>query len=221
MRFAPEKDHGANAGLQAARDFLEPVKAQFPWITYSDLWTLAGVCAIQEMGGPDVPWRPGRQDRDVSFCTPDGRLPDGSKNQDHLRAIFYRMGFNDQEIVALAGAHALGRCHPDRSGFDGPWTFSPITFTNDYYKLLTEEKWEWKKWNGPKQYTDKSTHTLMMLPTDYSLIQDKSFKKYVDLYAKDQNVFFQDFSKALCKLFELGVPFTSNEDARHVFKRTE
>lgn len=24
------------------------------------------------------------------------------------------MGFNDQEIVALAGAHALGRCHPDR-----------------------------------------------------------------------------------------------------------
>jgi cytochrome c peroxidase len=26
MRFAPESDHGANAGLVAARDFLEPVK---------------------------------------------------------------------------------------------------------------------------------------------------------------------------------------------------
>lgn len=26
MRFDPEKDHGANAGLAAARDFLEPVK---------------------------------------------------------------------------------------------------------------------------------------------------------------------------------------------------
>lgn len=26
MRFAPEGDHGANAGLRAARDFLEPVK---------------------------------------------------------------------------------------------------------------------------------------------------------------------------------------------------
>lgn len=25
MRFAPEGDHGANAGLKAARDFLEPV----------------------------------------------------------------------------------------------------------------------------------------------------------------------------------------------------
>lgn len=26
-------------------------------------------------------------------------------------------GFNDQEIVALSGAHALGRCHADRSGY--------------------------------------------------------------------------------------------------------
>ena len=27
------------------------------------------------------------------------------------------MGFNDQEIVALSGAHSLGRCHPDASGY--------------------------------------------------------------------------------------------------------
>jgi hypothetical protein len=46
-----------------------------------------------------------------------------------------------QEIVALSGAHALGRCHRRHSGFDGPWTHSPITFSNDYFKLLLEEKW--------------------------------------------------------------------------------
>lgn len=124
---------------------------KFPWITYSDLWILGGVAAIQEMQGPIIPYRPGRSDRDVSFCTPDGRLPDATKGSDHLRNIFNRMGFNDQEIVALSGAHALGRCHTDRSGFDGPWTFSPTVLTNDYYRLLVEEKWQWKKWNGPKQ----------------------------------------------------------------------
>lgn len=221
MRFPPEGDHGANAGLKAARDFLAPIKEQFPWITYSDLWTLAAACAIQEMGGPDIPWRPGRQDRDVSYCTPDGRLPDASKEQSHLRAIFGRMGFNDQEIVALSGAHALGRCHTDRSGFDGPWTFSPITLTNDYYKLLVEEKWNWKKWQGPKQYEDVKTKTLMMLPTDMALVKDKSFKGWVDKYAADQNLFFKDFSYVVMRLFELGVPFTVGEDARHVFKRTE
>ena len=28
MRFAPEGDHSANAGLKAARDFLEPIKGK-------------------------------------------------------------------------------------------------------------------------------------------------------------------------------------------------
>jgi catalase (peroxidase I) len=40
---------------------------------------------------------------------PDGRLPDAAQGAQHVRDIFYRMGFNDQEIVALLGAHALGR----------------------------------------------------------------------------------------------------------------
>lgn len=47
------------------------------------------------------------------------RLPDGALGADHIREVFGRMGFSDQEIVALSGAHALGRCHSDRSGFDG------------------------------------------------------------------------------------------------------
>ncbi len=152
MRFAPESDHGANAGLKVARDTLEQVKQKHPWISYSDLWILSAICAVQEMGGPKIPYRPGRSDKDMSACTPDGRLPDAAKEHDHLRAIFGRMGFNDQEIVALAGAHAVGRCHTDRSGFDGPWTFSPTFFTNDYYKLLMNEKWGERKWNGPKQF---------------------------------------------------------------------
>ncbi|KAK4182632.1 putative mitochondrial cytochrome c peroxidase precursor [Podospora australis] len=217
MRFSPEADHGANAGLKAARDFLEPVKAKFPWITYSDLWILGGVCAIQEMMGPSIPYRAGRQDRDVAACTPDGRLPDAAQAHDHLRNIFYRMGFNDQEIVALAGAHALGRCHTDRSGYSGPWTFSPTVLTNDYFKLLVEEKWQWKKWNGPKQYEDKKTQTLMMLPADMALIQDKKFKEWVVKYAKDNDLFFKDFSAVCTKLFELGVPFAEGTE-RWVFK---
>jgi cytochrome c peroxidase len=49
MRFSPESDHGANVGLNHAREKLEPIKKQNPDISYSDLWSLAGVCAIQEM----------------------------------------------------------------------------------------------------------------------------------------------------------------------------
>jgi cytochrome c peroxidase len=206
MRFEPEALHGANNGLNVARDLMQKIKEKYPWISYGDLWTLGGVAAIQEMDGPTIPWRPGRIDGVAAQATPDGRLPDASQGSDHLRNIFGRMGFNDQEIVALSGAHALGRCHADRSGFEGPWTFSPITLTNDYYKLLFDEKWVWRKWNGPKQLQDKKTSSLMMLPTDYVLTQDKSFKKYAKAYAEDQDLFFKDFSAVVAKLFELGVP---------------
>ena len=41
MRFSPECNWGANAGLKIARDFLEPIKKKYG-ITYADLWTLAG-----------------------------------------------------------------------------------------------------------------------------------------------------------------------------------
>ncbi|CAE6482608.1 unnamed protein product [Rhizoctonia solani] len=206
MRFEPEALHGANNGLNIARAKMEEVKKEFPWISYGDLWTLGGVAALQEMDGPKIPWRPGRIDGYAKDATPDGRLPDATQGADHLRNIFYRMGFNDQEIVALSGAHALGRCHRDRSGFDGPWTFSPTTLTNEYYKLLLNEKWQWRKWDGPKQLEDKTTKSLMMLPTDMVLVQDKKFKPWVQKYAESQDAFFKDFSDAVVRLFEVGVP---------------
>lgn len=52
------------------------------------------------------------------------------------------MGFNDQEIVALSGAHAIGMCHGDRSGFIGPWTMSPLAFDNQFFLNLVNMKWE-------------------------------------------------------------------------------
>lgn len=167
--------------------------------------------AIEEMGGPTIPWRPGRSDApDGGHCTPDGRLPDGDKGPSHLRDIFYRMGFNDQEIVALAGAHTLGRCHADRSGWINPWTRAPTTFSNLFFEELLNTKWRKKKNFTPMQYEDP-TGELMMLPTDLALVQDRKFRKYVELYAKDQDKFFEDFAAAFSKLLELGVKFPQVE----------
>ena len=52
MRYEAEGGDPANAGLQHARVFLEPIKEKHSWITYADLWTLAGVVAIEQMSGP-------------------------------------------------------------------------------------------------------------------------------------------------------------------------
>lgn len=40
-----------------------------------------------------------------------------------------------------------------------------------------------------------------------ALLQDAEFKKYVQLYAKDEELFFSDFAAAFSKLLELGVKF--------------
>lgn len=57
------------------------------------------------------------------------------------------------------------------------------------------------------QLEDKTTKTLMMLPTDMALVSDKQFKQHVQKYANDEALFFKDFSAVIVKLFELGVPF--------------
>jgi len=207
MRFAPEANFGANAGLANARARLEKIKSKYPGLSYADLWTLAGVVAIEEMGGPTISWRPGRSDKpDGKSCPPDGRLPDASKGPPHVREIFSRMGFSDQEMVALIGAHAVGRCHTDRSGYTGPWTNSPTYFSNDFYVQLLERKWTPKKWSGPKQFEDESGE-LMMTPADLAFIEDPAFKKWVEVYAKDEGKWHQDFANAFSKMLELGVKF--------------
>lgn len=222
MRFKPECNHGGNAGLHHARNLLEPVFERYAGagITHADLYVFAGSVAIEAMGGPSLPFRTGRSDANGpaspssdSRFSPDGRLPDGDgrgiRPGDHVRDIFYRMGFNDREIVALSGAHGLGRCHTDRSGFWGPWTRAPTTFSNEYFRVLEELKWSkkmthnGKKWTGPEQYEDE-TGELMMLPTDIAMVWDPEFRKFVKMYKDDEELYFKDFANAWVKLTELG-----------------
>jgi len=211
IRFKEELAHGGNAGLDKAVARLEPIKKRHPDVSWADLIAFVGVVAIEEMGGPKLKFSYGRVDEmDPKAVTPDGRLPDadkgdgpGPKTRQGLRDVFYRMGFDDREIVALSGAHALGRCHADASGYVGPWSGTPLLFNNSYFVLLKGLKWEPNPDAKKFQYKDPSGN-LMMLPSDIALIEDADFKKYVDVYAKSQKVFFEDFAAAFEKLETLG-----------------
>jgi len=219
MHFAPEITDGANKGLSISRDMLHLVKVNHPEISYADLWTFAGSVAVEFLGGPKVPHTFCRVDYNDDSHTPEnGRLPDAKQGAEHLRAVFYRMGFNDQEIVALSGAHTLGRCHLVRSGFDGPWTRNPLKFDNEYFKNLIELDWKIKEWDGPVQFVDVATEELMMLPTDIALKTDPEFRKYAELYADSEEKFFEDFAAAFGKLLSLGCPEKIVEDVSDIDK---
>jgi catalase (peroxidase I) len=53
------------------------------------------------------------------------------------------------------------------------------------------------------QFEDPSGK-LMMLPSDLALVQDKNFRPFVQMYAKDNALFVKDFTAAYTKLTELG-----------------
>lgn len=207
MRFEPESTDGANNGLDIMRNMLKGVEG----LSTADTWALAGAYAVEFTGGPKVPVATGRVDYpDGSKCPNNGRLPDATQGAQHLRDVFYRMGFNDQEIVALSGAHTLGRCHRVRSGFDGPWTTKPLVFDNEYFTNILDLEWKEVEIpeTGRKQFVDVATGKLMMLPTDLALKTDPEFLKWTTAYAKDQNLFFKDFSAAFSKLIHLGTGLT-------------
>jgi hypothetical protein len=118
-------------GLSIIRDLLHPIHVRNPNLSQADLWTLAGASAVEFLGGPAVPHKLGRTDAPLGAATPpNGRLPDASQGAQvsfvpqrvsrafysncdrvalfvcltfiqHLRDVFYRMGFNDKDIVAL------------------------------------------------------------------------------------------------------------------------
>lgn len=210
MRFKKEQGDPENGGLLLGMQYLESIREKFPDISHGDLYTLGGVVGIQEMGGPKIAWRPGRVDLPEEVTPPYHRLPDGAQTTgSYLRSVFTdRLGFTDKELVVLIGVgHAVGRCHTKNSGFDGPWTFSPTTISNEFFKLLLSEDWQFKKWDGKKQYEDQGSHSLMMLPTDMVLKQDSKMKQYVEEYAKDEDKCMKDFADAFSKLLERGIKF--------------
>ncbi|XP_071702907.1 probable L-ascorbate peroxidase 6, chloroplastic/mitochondrial isoform X2 [Rutidosis leptorrhynchoides] len=214
LRFEVEQKHAANAGLVNALKLLQPIKDKYTGVTYADLFQLASATAVEEAGGPKIPMKYGRVDvTGPEQCPEEGRLPDAGPPSpaSHLRDVFYRMGLSDKDIVALSGAHTLGRSRPERSGWgkpetkytkEGPgapggqsWTVKWLRFDNSYFKDIKERRDE----------------DLLVLPTDAALFEDPSFKVYAEKYAEDEKAFFDDYAEAHAKLSNLGAKFDPAE----------
>lgn len=240
IRFDPEIQHGANAGLQSAHNLLLPIKEAFPSVSFADLYQMASARAIETASGPSLGIRYGRVDvTSPEDCSPEGNLPDAeagpeghyggpggtastqdAKPQGHLRKVFYRMGLDDEAIVALSGAHTLGRAYKDRSGLgkestkftdgsrkqqfadgeDAPytpggssWTPEFLIFDNSYFQILSDEN---------------ADEELLKLSSDRSVFEDEDFCKYAETFRDDKEAFFEAYARAHFQLSELGAKFS-------------
>lgn len=190
IRFNKELSHAANSGLPRANSIINNFKNMFPDVSYADLIQIGGYAAIEFAGGPAIPFRFGRVDAQTDAeCVPEGRLPDSHADVDGLRGTFYKMGFNDEDIVTLSGAHSLGRAHPQFSGFDGPWTSDERIFNNHYFVELTDAV---------------PDADLLRMPSDSTLLTNPDMNACVFSFANDQNLFFQKYADVQRRLSELG-----------------
>lgn len=188
-----ETDHN---GLPSVRAVVDPVCTKHSsYLSRADCWVLAGNVAIAAAGGQVIPFRFGRVDcDDESLYSDKGLLPSakpGGNPWTHVSSIFHdRGGLSVREIVALLGAHSLGRPSSDansNSGFSAlPWVAGPQnnlqnpggdTLTTKYYSSIVGIPWtksttktgEWLH-NRPN---DESPDALM-LDTDMALAIDVS-----------------------------------------------
>lgn len=243
IRFAPEMDMGANAGLAKAKAYLDKIADKYPDISWADLIQLASAIAVEMAGGPKINMKYGR----VAVTGPEGcvgpasregfagnaGLPDAkppfgcgaTSAAEHLRNVFTKkMGFTDQEIVALSGAHTIGRAFKERSG-TCPFGYgeqAASKYTKGDCKVRADgapgcgmvggAAWtkNWLTFDNSYFSDYKTSDTdpdLLWFPTDTALHTDPGFKPAFDLYAKDQAAFFKDYAAAHKKLSELGAKF--------------
>jgi len=193
-----------NSGLEAASEFIQRMKAQMPELSYADLIALAAVVAVRICDGPQIRIAMGRSDSTVASTLP---LPQRFDTIDTLLQRFESVGLSARDMVALFGAHSLGKSEA------GTFTPDPFKFDNSYYVSLLRNQQQNKEQQNKEQQNKVNTGQNLcqrdgMLPSDIALLQLPELRKWVIQYAADQQMFFGDFSNALQKMLNLGGNFS-------------
>jgi hypothetical protein len=146
-----------NNGLQEIVGQLTASRAPFASIiSAADFWVLAAQLAIQFSSTPaaggaraqGVPASPGalvlpfvHGRVDAATCNDVGLLPGAGFTWAQSAALFGSVGLSVTNVVALFGAHALGRAEFKNSGFHGGWTTTQSSFTVAYYSQMLGIPW--------------------------------------------------------------------------------
>jgi catalase-peroxidase len=86
------------------------------------------------------------------------------------------------------------------SGFEGPWTTTPLKWSNQYFSNLLKFNWTLELSPAKHQQfipTDRDApQGIMMLVSDLSLIKHDFYKKYVEEFARNLSSLEYEFSHA-------------------------
>ncbi|EEF43869.1 Peroxidase 63 precursor, putative [Ricinus communis] len=173
-------------------------------------------CAV-ELGGPYIPLKTGRRDgRKSRADVLEQYLPDHNESISVVLERFSAMGIDTPGVVALLGAHSVGRTHCVKLVHRLYPEVDPVLNPNHVEHMLYKCP---DAIPDPKavQYVRNDRGTPMILDNNYyrnildnkgllivdhQLATDKRTKPYVKKMAKSQEYFFKEFSRAITILSE-------------------
>lgn len=133
---------------------------------------------------------------DVKHCevVGTGRLPGSERAATEIETyIMKKFNMNARHAVALLGAHTLGRCDKNNSGYNSTWKDRGDLFTTAYFKLLLVGQWKRAQMVSPhdKSMLFQWNHVsnsdreqwAMMLASDMQLVYA------IDPQKRDQEAF--------------------------------
>lgn len=189
---------------------------------------------VKQTGGPFYQVKLGRKDSlasDVTHVEPN--LPRTNTSINNIIPMFVTKGFTIRDMVALTGGgHTIGFAHCNEFssrifGYSKTADVDPglhpkfaerlrvlcANYTTNpgmaaFLDPITANKFD-------NMYFQNLLRGLGLLASDHVLVTDPRTKPIVEMYAKDQEVFFKDFARAMEKLSMYGVKTGKQGEVRH------
>ncbi|KAL0874066.1 hypothetical protein Bca101_023771 [Brassica carinata] len=187
-------------------------------VSCADILAMAARDSVVVSGGPSWDVEVGRKDgRTASKQAATTSLPSPNSTVPILISIFQKLGLSQTDMVALSGAHTLGkakctsftaRLQPLQTGqpanhgdnLEFLESLQQLCSTVDTSVAITQLDLV-----TPSTFDNQYYVNLLsgegLLPSDQALVvQDPGTREIVETYAADQTVFFEDFKNAMVKM---------------------
>lgn len=187
-------------------------------VSCSDVLAQATRDLIAIAGGPSYNVQLGRKDSLVSKSSEvEGNIPKANQTIDEMIKLFTSKGFTIQEMVALYGGRTIGFSNCKEFS-DRIFKFSKETPTDPeihpkFAEALKKTCEGYEKNPGMSAYSDAVTpgkfdnvyyqnllRGMGLSASDHALVKDPRTRKFVEMYAGNQALFFKDFAHAMEKM---------------------